>query len=68
MENNRLESLMRISCEQDKDIDYLKMISTFSQKCPSLIKNLTVINIDICYSLLLFFLNILLIHTTLSFF
>lgn len=41
MDYNRSESLIRISCEQDIDLDYSTIISIFSQKCPSLIKNLT---------------------------
>jgi len=41
MSNDRLESLMRINCEQDIDIDYTCVIDKFSLKSLSLIKNLT---------------------------
>jgi hypothetical protein len=41
MSNDRLESLIRINCKQDIDIDYTCVIDKFSLKSLSLIKNLT---------------------------
>lgn len=42
MAGERLENLMKISCENDIDIDYDKILNIFSSKNPGLLKLLTI--------------------------
>jgi len=42
MAGERLENLMKISCENDIDIDYDNILNIFSSKNPGLLKLLTI--------------------------